>query len=27
VYNRVLSTEEVTQNFNATKERFGIWIT
>jgi len=24
VYNRVLSTEEVTQNFNATKERFGI---
>ena len=24
VYNRVLSSGEVTQNFNSTKERFGI---
>jgi hypothetical protein len=25
-YNKVLSLEEITQNFNALKNRYGIWV-
>jgi hypothetical protein len=26
IYNRVLSSSEVLQNFNSTKSRFGLWL-
>jgi hypothetical protein len=27
IYNRALTVQEITQNYNATKGRFGLWYT